>query len=161
VAHDAPARTLARLLARHQVKLVLAESCTAGEAASQLGRVAGISQWWCGSLVVYRPDAKFRWLHISPQLVEQHAAESPQVSEALALAALSATPEADLAGAITGHLGPRAPRGLDGRVFVSVVQSGSAASTSEHQLVETTRRRRQIEAARCLLAQLSLILQRQ
>ena len=39
----------------------------------------------------------------------------------MAASVLKMTPEAELAAAVTGHLGPNAPSELDGLVFVAVV----------------------------------------
>jgi PncC family amidohydrolase len=104
------AQELARLLAEHQLRLVLVESCTAGEASSQLGRIPGISHWWCGGWIAYRPDSKVQWLKVPAKLIEEHSAESLETTAVLAEAALEATPEADVSGAITGHFGPGAPQ---------------------------------------------------
>ncbi len=113
---------LARNLARHQQRLVLAESCTAGNVAGALATIPGISNWLCGSFVVYRNDSKHQWLGIDQQLLDDPniGPVSSQVTERLAAAALAHTPEATLAAAVTGHIGPGSPPHLDGRAFVSL-----------------------------------------
>jgi nicotinamide-nucleotide amidase len=108
------------LLARRQERLVLAESCTAGLAASKLGQFPGISQHWCGSFVTYRDLAKVEWLGVSPELIDRFTSVSAQVTRQMVLQALSKTPEANWAAAITGHLGPEAPAELDGQVYIAV-----------------------------------------
>lgn len=110
------------VLKRFDQRLVLAESCTAGLVAALLGAIPGISECFCGSLVVYRNDSKIRWLGIDPAKLDDPAIGpvSPQVTEALARAALTRTPEATVAGAITGHLGPGAPSALDGVVYCAI-----------------------------------------
>jgi nicotinamide mononucleotide (NMN) deamidase PncC len=45
---------------------------------------------------------------------------SREVAEQMAVRVLAKTPEADLAAAVTGHLGPNAPARLDGLVFAAV-----------------------------------------
>jgi nicotinamide-nucleotide amidase len=100
-------------------RLALAESCTSGLAAAELGRIPGISEFFCGSQVVYQTDSKTAWLGIDSDALT--AAEKGPVSrwasEELALALLQRTPRATVAAAVTGHLGPGAPPELDGAVF--------------------------------------------
>lgn len=100
-------------------RLVLAESCTAGLVAAELGQIPGISEFLCGSMVVYRTPTKTAWLGISTALLEnpEIGPVSAQVTVALAEAILARTPEATVAAAITGHLGPGSPAALDGKVF--------------------------------------------
>ena len=45
-------------------KVVFAESCTCGMAAALLGEVPGISNYFCGSQVVYRDLSKIDWLGV-------------------------------------------------------------------------------------------------
>ncbi|MEZ6136283.1 MAG: CinA family protein [Pirellulaceae bacterium] len=70
-------------------RLVLAESCTAGRVAATLASFPGISNWLCGSFVVYRCDSKSRWLGIPTKLLDdpQIGPVSEQVTELLAQAA--------------------------------------------------------------------------
>jgi len=105
--------------------LVLAESCTCGLVASELGQIPGISALFCGSMVVYRNDSKCRWLGIDSELIESPSAGpvSEAVTVQLARSVLQRTPEATLAGAVTGHLGPDSPSGMDGVVYLAVVKA--------------------------------------
>ena len=105
-------------------RLVLAESCTAGLVAAELGQIPGISEFLCGSMVVYRTPTKTAWLGISSELLNDPAIGpvSTEVTIALAQAILEKTPEATIAAAITGHLGPGAPAGLDGQVYCAIVR---------------------------------------
>ena len=107
-------------------RLVLAESCTAGLVAAELGKMPGISEFLCGSMVVYRTPTKKSWLGISSDLLENSSIGpvSAQVTLALAEAILDRTPEATVAAAITGHLGPFAPPAMDGQVYCVVVRRG-------------------------------------
>lgn len=101
-------------------RIVLAESCTAGSVAAALAVVPGISAWLCGSFVVYRNESKAQWLGM-PRVLLNHPAIGPvsaQVTRLLAASALDATSEADIAVAVTGHIGPGSPAELDGQVFV-------------------------------------------
>ncbi len=116
-------------------RLVLAESCTAGLVASSLGRIPGISDSWCGSLVVYRNASKSAWLGLDPAMLNDPSIGpvGEVTSHALVDAALKRTPEATIAAAITGHLGPDAPEGLDGRVFICLARKSGADLSTESQ----------------------------
>ncbi len=125
------------VLKRHQKRLVLAESCTAGRVAATLAVVPGISEWLCGSFVVYRNDSKAQWLGIPTDLLDdpQIGPVSSQVTKLLCQRALDHTPEADVAVAVTGHIGPGCPSELDGKVFVCcLVRHGLALRELAHQL---------------------------
>jgi nicotinamide-nucleotide amidase len=111
---------LAKALANANARLVLAESCTAGLIAASLGAVPGISNHLCGSMVTYRDATKQQWLGVAQTVLDEHTAVSAHVARLMATGALVATPEADLAAAVTGHLGPNAPPEQDGLIFVAV-----------------------------------------
>ena len=103
-------------------RLVLAESCTAGLVAAELGQVPGISLHFCGSMVVYRTNTKTDWLGIDVVILNdlEIGAVSAEVTERLVEAMFEKTPEATMSAAITGHLGPNAPSALDGRVYCGI-----------------------------------------
>jgi nicotinamide-nucleotide amidase len=149
-------------------RLVLAESCTAGLVAAELGQIPGISEFLCGSMVVYRTETKREWLGIDASTLNDptKGPVSPETSVALATAVLDRTPEATLAAAITGHLGPASPIELDGRIYCAFArridstearfrtamqgfQLKSPAPLDNNDLIG--RRTRQIEAVRTLL----------
>jgi len=100
------AKRLATALQAKKLKIVFAESCTAGLAAATLARIPGISDRLCGSAVVYRDDTKSKWLGIPAAKIRKYGAASPEIAKAMSLAVLTMTPEANLAVSITGHLGP-------------------------------------------------------
>ncbi len=103
-------------------RLVLVESCTSGWVASQFGMIPGISEYFCGSLVVYRNDSKHQWLEVDQAILDDPriGPVSHRVTTELAVSVLKKTPEATIAAAITGHLGPGAPSTQDGNIFVSI-----------------------------------------
>jgi nicotinamide mononucleotide (NMN) deamidase PncC len=103
-------------------QLALAESCTSGLAAAELGRIPGISEFFCGSQVVYQTESKTAWLGIDPSGLADpdRGPVSPWASGQLALAMLAHTPRSTVAAAVTGHLGPGAPPGLDGAVYFAI-----------------------------------------
>ena len=117
-------RVVAQLRAR-KVRLVLAESCTGGLAAALLARIPGVSEFLCGSAVVYQVETKARWLGVSRRLLRDPGPVSREVAAAMATGALKSTPHADVAASVTGHLGPGAPPGQDGLVFVAFAARGS------------------------------------
>ena len=116
---DAGARELRDLLAQCGWRLVLAESCTAGRVSAALSSLPGISQWLCGCLVVYRCDSKTRWLGVPADLLADPGVGPVcrDASRLLAIRSLTITPEANLAVAVTGDVGPGAPPKTDGRLF--------------------------------------------
>lgn len=146
---------LAGRLAATRTRLVLAESCTGGLASASLSAVAGISEWHCGSAVTYRERTKVEWLGVSDADLARETAVSRVVASQMALGVLARTPEAAVAVAITGHLGPGAPAGFDGRVFLAVARRSRGATVCErvtgHTLAEKDRVPRQREAAALLL----------
>jgi PncC family amidohydrolase len=113
---------VASLLSERSEKLVLAESCTCGMVASQLGKIPGISNFLCGSAVVYRADSKRRWLGVKKSVINKFTPESHEVAEQIALGILSRTPEADWSLGIVGHLGPDAPKEKDGLIFLCIAR---------------------------------------
>jgi PncC family amidohydrolase len=107
--------------------IVFAESCTAGLVSASLARVAGISQFHCGSAVVYQPETKTGWLGISPNLLADPGPVSEQVAREMAVGVLQRTPAARLAASITGHLGPQAPADQDGLIYIGIAMRTDAA----------------------------------
>jgi nicotinamide-nucleotide amidase len=114
-------RVVEELRAR-TLRLVLAESCTGGLAAALLARIPGVSEFLCGSAVVYQVETKARWLRVSRPLLREPGPVSREVASAMAIGALATTPHANLAAAITGHLGPGAPPAQDGLIFLAVAR---------------------------------------
>lgn len=112
------------LLEQHDLKIVLAESCTAGRIAATLGTIPGISRFLCGSFVIYRNDSKAKWLGIPREILDNPriGPVSAEVTELLCESILKATPEADLGLGVTGDIGPLAPPETDGKVFLCIQQ---------------------------------------
>lgn len=123
------ARRLAKLLAQQGRKVVFAESCTGGLVSGALTAIPGISRHHCGGVVVYRNETKTAYLGIQRQILHDPGPVSPQVATLMALRVLKKTPEADLALSVTGHLGPDAPRELDGQVYLAIATRPSPRSS--------------------------------
>ncbi|MGI9473183.1 MAG: CinA family protein [Rubripirellula sp.] len=142
---------LAERLANCRTRIVFAESCTGGLISAEMARVPGISEWLCGSAVTYRCETKSAWLDVSRNEIEVHTAVSDVVASEMAEGVLRKTSEASLALSVTGHLGPGAPEGFDGLVFVGIALRTSSdrieIETQRHQLLQSTRVARQSEAA--------------
>ena len=141
VVHEA--ESLARRLAKRDVRVVFAESCTAGLVAALLARVPGVSEYLCGLAVTYRSRTKHDWLAVPQSDLDQYTAVSEPVARAMASAVLERTQEADFSAAVTGHLGPDAPKELDGVVYVAVARRTGEAieilGVWRHELRATTR----------------------
>lgn len=156
------ATQVAHQLACKKVRLVLAESCTAGLVSATLAQSPGISAWHCGSAVTYREATKVAWLGVDPVTIEEQTAVSELVAQQMANGVLRQTPEADLAGSITGHLGPNAPDASDGLVFIAIAwrrESEEPETTVvQFRLTSQDRLARQQEAAELVFKQLLVAL---
>jgi PncC family amidohydrolase len=115
---------LAETLKRLNLRLVFAESCTAGLASATLAETPGVSTYHCGSAVTYQNATKHDWLGVPWELLEPPGpgAVSEPVARAMALGVLQRTSHADVAAAITGHLGPIDDPSLDGLVWYAVAR---------------------------------------
>lgn len=111
---------LLQLFKKSGEKLVLAESCTGGALAAEISSEPGISEFFCGSFVVYQESSKQNWLGVPARLLEQKGAVSRECAIAMAELALEKTPQATIAISVTGYLGPGNPR--DGTVFIGVAR---------------------------------------
>lgn len=123
------ARELARALKQHNKKLVLTESCTGGLIASWLTKIAGVSEYFCGSAVVYRNETKHAWLEVPRDLLDRPGPVSKVVADAMCRGVLLRTPEADIAASVTGHFGPDSPANQDGLFFIGIAERTSTESS--------------------------------
>lgn len=170
-------------LANHDEKLVLAESCTGGLVATLLTSLPGISEYFCGSTVVYRWDTKMKWLGVQPETLEKYTDVSCETAEEMARGVLNHTPEATLSASITGHLGPNAPQQQDGLICIGVARRKKADADPSVELISvksflsdeliadspiqldpdlnlTLRQLRQLAAARQMLKSILAVLQK-
>jgi nicotinamide-nucleotide amidase len=153
---------LGEILEHTGTQIVFAESCTGGMIAAALAAIPGISRWLCGSAVTYQEPTKTDWLRVAPADLLRHTAVSAEVTLAMAQGVLEITSHADLAVAVTGHLGPAAPPELDGKIFIAATWRGdSSPQTRRNTLAAVQRNPRQIEAAtRVLRASINFIVDR-
>jgi len=129
------ARLAAELLERlktKQLKLVVAESCTAGLLAQKLADAPGAGAHFDGGFVTYTKEQKTSALGVNPALLRDRGAVCPAVARAMAEGALRHS-TADLAAAITGVAGPEPD--LDGnpvgRVCIAVARRGGVTEPLE------------------------------
>jgi nicotinamide-nucleotide amidase len=96
---------IAHKLMSARVRLVTAESCTAGWIAKALTDVPGSSQWFECGYVTYSDESKRRDLEVSAQTLEAHGAVSEPAVREMAEGALRRS-GAQLAIAVSGIAGP-------------------------------------------------------
>jgi nicotinamide-nucleotide amidase len=99
------ARALLNAAESRGMKLVTAESCTAGLIAATIARAPGASAVLERGFVTYSNEAKIELLGVPPDLIKRRGAVSMEVALAMAEGALANAP-ADLAIAVTGIAGP-------------------------------------------------------
>ena len=129
---DTPNIMAGRLLQEKSLTLATMESCTGGLLASTITDVPGSSQYFKGGIIAYNNIVKIT-NGVDPKLIEQHGAISPQVAEAMAIAAAQGL-EADVGIGITGVAGPFEQEGKAvGTVNISVTYKGETR-TSHHQM---------------------------
>ncbi|MFN9720230.1 MAG: CinA family protein [Planctomycetota bacterium] len=124
---DQAAADVVSILRQRGDVLVAAESCTAGLIAATLARVPGVSSFFAGSMVVYQVASKSHWLGIEDSLIHKHDVVSSEIARAMAEQVLARTPHASVSIGITGHLGPEAPKELDGTAWLGFALRGTAA----------------------------------
>ncbi|MCU0720953.1 MAG: CinA family protein [Pirellula sp.] len=110
----------------------MAESCTSGMVAAELGQIPGISSCFCGSMVVYQTKSKIAWLDLDERQLNDPSIGpvSAWASRNLAEGLLIRTPHATVAAAITGHFGPGAPPELDGVIYMALISRGKSDGLS-------------------------------
>ncbi|GGL78449.1 NAD(+) synthase [Wenxinia marina] len=116
---------LAQALADRDVRLVTAESCTAGLLASCVAAAPGSSSVLEGSFVTYCNSMKTDVLGVPEALLRERTAYDPDVAAAMARGALERARGAGLAIAITGVAGPEPDQGKPaGLIYIAVLRRG-------------------------------------
>lgn len=88
-----------------KIKVVTAESCTAGLIGATIAMTPGSSAWLDRGFIVYTPEAKQSMLGVSPETIEKFDITSIEVAKSMAWGALRKS-NANLALAVTGVAGP-------------------------------------------------------
>jgi nicotinamide-nucleotide amidase len=117
------ARDVGARLARAQLTVVTAESCTGGWTAKLLTDIPGSSAWFDCGFVTYSTTAKERDLGVSAATITGQGAVSEPAVREMAQGALQRT-KADIAVAISGIAGPSGavPGKPVGTVWFAVAQ---------------------------------------
>lgn len=89
-----------------ELTIVTAESCTAGALAHLLSAAPGAGSVLHGGFISYTKDFKIRCLGVPAGLIKTQSAVCEDVAVTMARCALKQSPEAEIAIAITGVLGP-------------------------------------------------------
>lgn len=105
VDEDTLEQAVGSLLRDRKLTVALAESCTSGLVGQRITTVAGSSDYFLGSAVVYADTAKIALLGVSPELLAGFGAVSEEVARAMAQGARQVF-GADMALSVTGIAGP-------------------------------------------------------
>ena len=103
------------------LKLVLAESCTAGLVSGFLANISGASAFLWGSFVCYTQEAKVSMLGLDDETLSARGLVNRETACSMAEGALRNS-GADISASVTGLAGP----GGDGRVPVGTVWIATA-----------------------------------
>jgi len=123
------AKSVIERLKSLSVKLVLAESCTAGLISGLLANTGGASQVLWGSFVCYTQEAKVQMLGCDNDALNKHGLVSFETACSMAEGALkksnSNAAGADIAAAVTGLAGPEGD-GVNpvGTVWIALASRG-------------------------------------
>jgi len=124
---------IVEFLRERRLRLVTAESCTAGLIASMIADVEGAGDLLDCAFVTYSPSAKQHCLGVKPDTIAQFNLTSEPVAREMALGALGCG-NANLAVANTGvtdSVDPRIPPGTQCYAWVFVAPEGVPAVFSE------------------------------
>lgn len=93
-------------LSEHGKKVVSAESCSGGLIAEFFTKCSGASDVFMGSAVTYHNEAKSAWLGVNVETLAKYGAVSKETVSQMLAGALSITPKANYALAVSGIAGP-------------------------------------------------------
>jgi len=102
---DAVQEILADLLARENLTISTAESCTGGEISRLLTSVPGISKHYVGGICTYQTEKKTEILGVPEKVIEEFTVVSEQVAKAMSLGCQKLF-RTDIAVSTTGVAGP-------------------------------------------------------
>lgn len=98
-------KEVGELLAKHNLTLAVAESCTGGLISHRITNVPGSSKYFEIGIVAYSNDAKVELLKVPKRVLKEHGAVSSQTAIAMAQGVRRVS-RADLGLGITGIAGP-------------------------------------------------------
>ena len=129
VDNETPEERAGMLLKERGLTLATMESFTGGLLASTITEIQDSSDYFKGTIVAYSNDVKVAY-GVSPELIEEHGAVSPQVAEAMAEAACRLL-KADVGIGTTGVAGPSEVEGKPaGTAFIGLSYNGQTRSIS-------------------------------
>lgn len=102
---DTLALVIGRILISENKTIATAESCTGGEIAASITKIAGCSAYFKGSIVCYANSIKENFLEVSKEDLDTYGAVSKQVVESMAKGVIKAM-NVDYAIATSGIAGP-------------------------------------------------------
>jgi nicotinamide-nucleotide amidase len=130
---DLAARVLAAAQ-KAEVRLVTAETCTAGLVSACLTSVSGASKTFERGFALYHDSAKATGLGVPETVSRAHGAVSAEVTQGLAEGALTHS-TAGAAVAVTGYAGPGGGNATNpvGTVYVASARKGRPSIVERHQ----------------------------
>jgi len=131
------AQEIIDLLRDKQMSVGFAESCTGGLLSSELTKIPGVSDVFCGAIVSYVNSVKNLVLGVSQQVLDHEGAVSAACAEQMALGALRIL-KTDCAVAITGMAGPKSGSNTVavGCVFIAVAGTDKARGNEKKTRIE-------------------------
>lgn len=155
------ANTLLARAKQADVRVVVAESCTAGLMSQVLADAEGASQYFHGGFVTYTKEQKTRALGVSAMVLREQGAVNAEVARAMAEGALARS-SAGISAAITGVAGPEPDEDGNpvGRICMAVAVRGRPVRCFERNYGnagrEAIRRRAVAEALNAMTEALSV-----
>jgi nicotinamide-nucleotide amidase len=122
-----------QLASAQAVRIVTAETCTAGLVSSCLTSVPGASKTFERGFVLYHESAKATGLGVPEAVSRQYGAVSAEVTKGLAEGALAHS-TAGVSVAVTGYAGPGGggERNPVGTVYVAAARKGAETFAEHH-----------------------------
>jgi nicotinamide-nucleotide amidase len=122
-----------QLASAQAVRIVTAETCTAGLVSSCLTSVPGASKTFERGFVLYHDSAKATGLGVPEAVSRQYGAVSAEVTKGLAEGALAHS-TAGISVAVTGYAGPGGGNEKNpvGTVYVAAARKGAETLTERH-----------------------------
>ena len=105
--------------------MLIAESCTGGLLTQLLCQKPGISKYLLESVITYSNQAKTKYCHVEPKLLDTAGAVSAECAVAMATGLLKRSNTGSLSIAITGIAGPSGGSSQKpvGTVFIAVANN--------------------------------------
>ncbi len=128
------AHRLVEALDARGLRLVTAESCTAGMLGAAVAAAPGSTKVLEGSVATYCSGMKCDVLGVDRDLIERETPYHPDVASGMAEGVLAQVPGADLALSITGVAGPGPDQGKPaGLVYIGAALRGRPPVVEEHR----------------------------